>query len=133
MNWRRETVIELTSKGYSQTEIARELKISKATVSRDMAFIRNDFFRRKAEFYEQMYLEYITSIYGINQAIKKLWQIIDDTASSRKEQMQAIALLNDTYLRKANFMDAREATDEIMARSSTRPHSTLNFVNNVEP
>lgn len=117
IEWRRDKVLELSSKGYSQTEIAKELKTSKSTISRDMDHIREEFYRKKREFQELMYFEYIGSLYALNRTLKKLWDIVDGASSSRKEQMQAIALLNDTYLTKARFMDSKSLADEIIDES----------------
>ena len=40
IQWRRDKVQELTSKGHSQREIASLLKIGIATVNRDISFLR---------------------------------------------------------------------------------------------
>ncbi|MFL6399567.1 MAG: helix-turn-helix domain-containing protein [Nitrososphaeraceae archaeon] len=40
VEWRRRQVFELSSKGQSQTEIARTLQISESTISRDLDYLR---------------------------------------------------------------------------------------------
>jgi DNA-binding NarL/FixJ family response regulator len=40
IQWRRDKVQELCSKGYSQTEIARALHISESIISRDLDYLR---------------------------------------------------------------------------------------------
>jgi predicted transcriptional regulator len=40
LEWRRSKVIELRARGLSQTEIARELQVSKASISLDMQYLR---------------------------------------------------------------------------------------------
>jgi predicted transcriptional regulator len=40
VEWRRRQVFELSSKGQSQTEIARILQISESTISRDLDYLR---------------------------------------------------------------------------------------------
>jgi DNA-binding CsgD family transcriptional regulator len=40
LEWRRTKVLELSSKGQSQVEIARILQISEPTISRDLAYLR---------------------------------------------------------------------------------------------
>ena len=40
VEWRRRQVFELSSKGYSQVEIARRLQIHESTISRDLDNIR---------------------------------------------------------------------------------------------
>jgi DNA-binding NarL/FixJ family response regulator len=41
LEWRRSKVVEMTAKGMSQIEIARELQVSKASISSDMQYLRN--------------------------------------------------------------------------------------------
>ena len=40
VEWRRRQVFELSSKGYSQVEIARRLQIHESTISRDLDIVR---------------------------------------------------------------------------------------------
>jgi Trp operon repressor len=41
VQWRRDKVQELCSKGYSQREISQVLQIGLATVNRDISYLRN--------------------------------------------------------------------------------------------
>lgn len=41
IEWRRSRVLELSSEGYSQREIAQKLQIGKSAVNRDLLFLRN--------------------------------------------------------------------------------------------
>jgi transcriptional regulator len=41
LEWRRSKVVELRARGLSQTEIARELQVSKASISLDMQYLRS--------------------------------------------------------------------------------------------
>jgi DNA-binding NarL/FixJ family response regulator len=40
IEWRRAKVLELSSQGYSQHEIAAKLQIAKGTVNSDLAYLR---------------------------------------------------------------------------------------------
>jgi transcriptional regulator len=40
LEWRRSKVVEMRARGLSQTEIARELQVSKASISLDMQYLR---------------------------------------------------------------------------------------------
>ena len=40
IEWRRYQVLELSSKGYSQSEIARTLQIDRSIISRDCAYLK---------------------------------------------------------------------------------------------
>ena len=41
VEWRRDKVQELCSKGYSQREISHTLQVGLATVNRDISYLRN--------------------------------------------------------------------------------------------
>jgi transcriptional regulator len=41
LEWRRSKVVEMRSRGMSQTEIARELQVSITSISSDMQYLRN--------------------------------------------------------------------------------------------
>jgi Trp operon repressor len=41
IQWRRDKVQELYSKGYSQREISRMLQVGLATINRDISYLRN--------------------------------------------------------------------------------------------
>ncbi|MFL6457779.1 MAG: hypothetical protein ACJ71G_12560, partial [Nitrososphaeraceae archaeon] len=41
LQWRRSKVIELRSRGLNQIEIARELQVSEASISSDIAYLRS--------------------------------------------------------------------------------------------
>lgn len=41
VQWRRDNVQELCSKGYSQREISQVLQVGLATVNRDISYLRN--------------------------------------------------------------------------------------------
>jgi Trp operon repressor len=41
VQWRRDKVQELSSKGYSQREISQALQVGLATVNRDISYLRN--------------------------------------------------------------------------------------------
>jgi Trp operon repressor len=41
IQWRRDKVQELCSKGYSQSEISQTLQVGLATVNRDISYLRN--------------------------------------------------------------------------------------------
>ncbi|MFL6359991.1 MAG: hypothetical protein ACJ72S_14040 [Nitrososphaeraceae archaeon] len=44
VQWRRDKVQELCSKGYSQREVSQVLQVGLATVNRDISYLRNETF-----------------------------------------------------------------------------------------
>ena len=106
---RRSKVLELSSQGHSQPEIARILQISQPTVNRDIGYLRGHV-RQNLQKYIQDKLpeEYQNCMTGINQVLKICWEIVnksrnvnnDDgnqtiTIVVNKTTLQALALIND--------------------------------------
>jgi predicted transcriptional regulator len=111
LEWRRSKVLELSSQGRSQPEIARILQISQPTVNRDISYLRGRA-RQNLEKHIQDKLpeEYQNCITGINQVLKICWDIVNKsrntnnndndgqtvtTMTDNKTVLQALALIND--------------------------------------
>ena len=89
IQWRREKVMELASDGYGVREIAKSLKISHPTVSRDMQWLRykaKEQIRKYID--EQVPLEYHKTLTGLQNIIKSMSDIISKSSDNR-EIMQA--------------------------------------------
>jgi hypothetical protein len=110
IDWRRVKVLELSSQGYSQIEIAKNLHVDKSVVSRDMSFLRQQAQENlKLHIQNKLPEEYQNCMTGINQVLKICWEIVnksrnvsnDDnnsqtvTMTDNKTVLQALALIND--------------------------------------
>jgi transcriptional regulator len=42
LQWRRAKIVEMRARGISQIEIAHELQVSEASISSDIAYLRNE-------------------------------------------------------------------------------------------
>src|ERR687883_2048499 len=80
IQWRRDKVQELCSKGYSQREISQVLQVGLATINRDISYLRNEAKSNiKRYIYERLPEEYgkclvgLTAItkYGVQHTIQK--------------------------------------------------------------
>jgi predicted transcriptional regulator len=110
LEWRRTKVLELSSQGHSQPEIARILQISQSTVNRDIGYLR-ELARQNLQKHIQDKLpeEYQNCMTGINQVLKICWDIVNKsrnvdndndghqtvTMTDNKTVLQALALIND--------------------------------------
>ena len=108
IEWRRVKVLELSSQGYSQIEIATNLQMDKSIICRDLAYLR-----QKAQDNLKMHIqdklpeEYQKCMVGINQVLKICWDIVNKsrnvdnnngqtvTMTDNKTVLQALALIND--------------------------------------
>jgi hypothetical protein len=103
-------VLELSSQGYSQIEIATNLQMDKSIISRDLASLRlqaQD--NLKMHIQDKLPEEYRNCMTGINQVLKISWDIVNRsrnvnnndndgqkvTITDNKTVLQALALIND--------------------------------------
>jgi predicted transcriptional regulator len=74
LEWRRSKVLELSSQGHSQPEIARILQISQPTVNRDIGFLRGQARENlQKHIQDKLPEEYQNCMTGINQVLKICW------------------------------------------------------------
>jgi predicted transcriptional regulator len=112
VQWRRAKVLELSSQGYTQSEISKSLQVDQSIVSRDRAYLRQEAQENlKNHIQDKLPEEYQNCMTGINQALKICWDIVNNsrntndannddghqtvTATDNKTVLQALALIND--------------------------------------
>ena len=73
MQWRRDKVLDYTSQGYTQREIACTLQVAPSTVAEDQIFLRQQAKENiKSYIDERLPGEYGKCLIGINSIIGKL-------------------------------------------------------------
>ena len=71
IEWRRCQVMELSSKGYNQSEIAKILQLDKWTISRDISYLREQSKQNIRKYIDEILpLEYEKCLVGLNINIK---------------------------------------------------------------
>jgi hypothetical protein len=104
VQWRRDKVQELYSKGYSQREIPQVLQVGVATVNRDISCLRNqakDNIKRFID--ERLPEEYEKCLVGLNAITKEAWNAAHDTEDKR-EKIQALSLAKECYSMKLDLL-----------------------------
>ena len=67
IEWRRDKVLELSSQGHSQTDIADTLHVNKSVISRDMAYLKQQAQENlKTNIQDKLPEEYQNCMTGIN-------------------------------------------------------------------
>ena len=104
---RRERILELTSQGYSQRQIANMLQISHGTVGNEQMFLR-----QKAEENIRKYLderlpdEYERCMIGINSILREAW-----TTSQNTEDKRELSLAKECYSMKLDLLTNADVVD----------------------
>src|SRR5919199_4476595 len=112
IQWRRDKVQELCSKGYSQREISQTLQVGLATVNRDITYLRSQAKSNIKKYIdERLPEEYEKSLIGINSILKEAWTIAQNTEDKR-EKLQALSLAKDCYSMKLDLLTNAAVVDD---------------------
>lgn len=75
VQWRRAKVLELSSRGYTQIEIATRLQVDEHTISRDMACLREEAQENLVQHIREVVPEeYQKCMLVMNAILNKLWR-----------------------------------------------------------
>jgi Trp operon repressor len=111
VQWRRDKVQELCSKGYSQREISHILQIGLATVNRDISYLRNQSkVNIKRYIDERLPEEYGKCLVGLNAITKEAWNTAQNTEDKR-EKLQALSLAKECYSMKLDLLTNATVVD----------------------
>ena len=105
LQWRRDKVLELSSQGRSQPEIARTLQIGLGTVNRDLQFLRleaKENIRRYID--EKLPFEYQKCLVGLDAILRKTWDIANSMENLDKDRLQAISVGMQAYAMKIDLL-----------------------------
>ncbi|HET7284846.1 MAG TPA: hypothetical protein VFI70_09185, partial [Nitrososphaeraceae archaeon] len=90
IDWRKSQVFELSSKGYSQSDIARVLQIDKSVICRDLAFLRQQSKQNIRKYIdEKLPEEYEKCLVGLNAILREAWNT-SQQALQEREKIQAL-------------------------------------------
>src|SRR5690242_5379297 len=120
VEWRRRQVFEMSSKGQSQTEIARTLQISESTISRDLDYLREQSKHNiKRYIDERLPEEYEKCLVGVTAITKEAWNTAANTEDKR-EKIQALSLAKDCYSMKLDLLTNAAVVDDAIRFVSTK-------------
>jgi|SRR5215212_4863361 len=120
VEWRRDKVQELCSKGYSQREISQVLQVGLATVNRDISYLRNQAKTNIKKYIDQLLPEeYEKCLVGLNAITKEAWNASQQTEDKR-EKIQALSLAKDCYSMKLDLLTNATVVDDAIRFVSER-------------
>jgi hypothetical protein len=96
IEWRRIKVLELSSQGYSEREIAEQLQpLAVCTIHRDIVYLRKQAREKlQGHIHQTIPEEYQKAMNSLNQVLRMSWSIANRT-EDEKTKLQALALIND--------------------------------------
>src|ERR687883_1286924 len=112
IQWRRDKVQELCSKGYSQREISQILQVGLATVNRDISYLRDQAkYNIKRYIDERLPEEYEKCLVGLNAITKEAWNTANNTEDKR-EKIHALSLAKECYSMKLDLLTNATVVDD---------------------
>jgi hypothetical protein len=121
VQWRRDKVQELCSKGYSQREISQTLQVGLATVNRDVSYLRNQAKTNTRKYIdERLPDEYEKCLVGLTAITKEAWNAATNT-EDRREKIQALSLAKDCYSMKLDLLTNATVIDDAIRFVSQKP------------
>jgi predicted DNA-binding protein YlxM (UPF0122 family) len=109
----------MRARGLSHGEIARELQVSKASISLDMQYLRNQAKESIKEYVtEHLPEQYQVSLIALDAIIKRAFDILESSPDNR-EKLQAMELFKGTHLVKLELLS-----------NATTIDSALNYIRN---
>src|ERR671933_83821 len=128
VEWRRDKVQELCSKGYSQREISQILQVGLATVNRDISYLRNQAKANiKRYIDERLPEEYEKCLVGLNAITKEAWNTAQNTEDKR-EKIQALSLAKECYSMKLELLTNATVVDDAIRFVSSKAKQNLKSV-----
>jgi hypothetical protein len=97
IEWRRNIVLQKLSMGWSQSEIAAELKLHPSTISLDCQYLRiKSQEEMKSYLQDTIPFQHKQTMTGLTQVLRDLWEIAKHSTKI-SERLQAYALINESY------------------------------------
>jgi hypothetical protein len=112
VEWRRAKVLELTSKGNSQTEISGILHVDLSIISRDISYLRQQSKQNIKKYIdERLPEEYEKCMVGLTSILREAWNTAQNTQDKR-EKIQALSLAKECYSMKLELLTNATVIDD---------------------
>jgi hypothetical protein len=104
----------MRARGLSHGEIAQELQVSRASISSDIAYLRNQA-KESIREYSTEYLpeQYQVCLSALDTILKHAFEILE-TSDDNREKLQAMELFKDTHLVKLELLSNATTIDSAL-------------------
>jgi transcriptional regulator len=123
IEWRRAKVIELRARGLSQAEIARELQVSKQSISLDMKSLREQA-KASISLYltEHLPEQYQVCLCALDTILKHTYEILQQ-AHYNREKIAALDLYMETHMKKLELLSNAVTIDHALRYVQSKQQS----------
>jgi transcriptional regulator with XRE-family HTH domain len=104
IEWRRNMVLQRLSSGFSQSDIAKELKLHPSTISLDCQYLRLKA-REDMQLHieERIPIQYEQCHIGYKMIMRRAYEISNNPNSKTSEVLDSLRLMSDTYDKLMNL------------------------------
>jgi hypothetical protein len=121
IQWRRDKVQELCSKGYSQREISQILQVGLATVNRDVSYLTNQAKTNIKKYIDKrLPEEYEKCLVGLNAIIREAWKAAEQSTEDKREKIHALSLAKECYSMKMDLLTNATVVDDAIRFVSSK-------------
>src|SRR5919197_2806271 len=132
VEWRRTKVLELLSKGDSQSDIAKVLRVDLPIISRDVYFLRQQAKSNIKKYIdERLPEEYEKCMVGLTAILKEAWNTSYRTEDKR-EKIQALSLAKECYSMKLDLLTNATVVDDAVRFVSEHSSNNKKLVSKEE-
>src|ERR671933_185293 len=125
VEWRRAKVLEMLSKGDSQSDIAKTLQVDLSVISRDVYFLRQQAKHNiKRYIDERLPKEYEKCRVGLNAITREAWDTAQNTEDKR-EKIQSLSLVKECYSMKLDLLTNATVVDDAIRFVSQKSKEKL--------
>jgi hypothetical protein len=125
IQWRRNKVLELSSQGQNQRDIAQLLRVSVGCINRDLGYLRNqakDNIKKYVD--ERLPEEYEKCLVGLTAILREAWNTSQHTEDKR-EKIQALSLAKECYSMKLELLTNATVVDDAIRFVSGKSKENL--------
>jgi predicted transcriptional regulator len=114
IEWRRGKVLEYSSMGYNQSEIAKMLQISEPTISQDVKYLRGES-REILQVYisKKMPDEIRKTFLAMDLILKTAWNTVN-TTEDEKTKLNGLALINQVMASRLQLLANVDVVDQVI-------------------
>jgi len=125
VEWRRNKVQELLVQGFTQWDIANNLKVDQSTISRDIDYLRQQSRQKIRKYIDETLLEeYEKCLVGITSILKEAWTT-SQTTENKREKIHALSLAKECYSMKLDLLTNATVVNDAMKFVSDKSKENL--------